>query len=147
MNNTGKNIVLTLKQINSQTFLPNGVVETNTPGTPEYIPPYNSTNCPVSYSLVCPLAVINGHSGSIGFEFSLYNSVVDNPNVSSINILAISQSITRASSSFNLPNITHNYFSGSILPLIHGSYTVSIQYLSGSSVLATCANTASISVI
>lgn len=144
MANDGIKIVLTLKQVNSVTFLPTGLTENNTPGTPEYIPPYTDyADCPVSYSLACPVAIFQGNSGSIGFEFSLYDSVVMNPQVSSVNVLAISQSATKGSASFHIPNSTPNYFSGSIF-VTHGTYTSSIQYMSGSSILTTCTNTSSI---
>lgn len=144
MSNTGKKIVLTLMQVNSVTFVPTGLTESNDPSNPDYIPPYNDfVTCPISYSFACPLPIFTGYTGSIGFEFSLYNSVVTNPQVTSVNVLAISQSVTKGSASFFLPNSTPNYFSGSI-SVIHGTYSSSIQYMSGSSVLTTCTNTSSI---
>lgn len=146
MSNTGKKIVLTLKQINSTTFAPTGLTETNTIGTPEYIPPYNSFDCAISNSLSCPLPIFSGFSGSIGFEFSTFTSVSSNPLVTSVNVQAISQSISRGNTQFILPNGTPNYFSGSIGSLSHGSYTLNIQYLSGSTALTNCASTSSISV-
>jgi len=146
MSNTGKKIVLTLKQVNSVTFVPTGNTEPNDPLNPDYIPPYTDfVTCPISNSLACPIPVFTGYTGSLGFEFSLFDSVVNNPSVSKINVVAISQSISIGSSSFSLPNITPTYFSGSI-GLSSGSYTINIQYLSGSTVINTCTNTASISV-
>jgi hypothetical protein len=147
MANTSKKIVLTLKQVNSITFVPNGNVEPNDPSSAEYIPPYPDTvSCPISNSFACPLPIFTGYTGSIGFEFSLFDSVVTNPSVKKVSVVAISQSISRGSSSFSLPNSTPTYFSGSIGSLASGSYTVNIQYISGSTIVNTCSNTASISV-
>lgn len=147
MPNTGKKIILTLKQINSSTFLPTGLTEPNDPSSPDYLPPVNDPiDCPISNSLVCPVPIIVGYAGAIGFEFSLFNSVVDNPQISSVKVIAVSQSATKGSSSFSLPNNPTNYFSGSIGTLIPGSYSVNIQYFSGSTSLTTCSNTSSIAV-
>lgn len=148
MSNTGKKIVLTLKQVNSVTFAPTGLTESNTFGTPEYIPPYTDfIACPLTNSLSCPIIISSGFTGSIGFEFSLLSSTIDNIQLKSVNVIAISQSITRGSSSFVLPNATPNYFSGSIGSLVHGTYTLNIQFVSGSTLLSTCTNnTGSISV-
>lgn len=141
MSNTGKKIVLTLKQINSVTFAPTGLTEANTFGTPEYIPPYTDfIICPLTNSLSCPIIVSSGFIGSIGFEFSLLSSTVDNVQVKSVNVVAVSQSLSRGSSSFTLPNTTPNYFSGSIGSLSHGTYTLNIQFVSGSTILSTCTN-------
>lgn len=141
MSNTGKKIVLTLKQVNSITFAPTGLTEPNTFGTSEYIPPYTDLiSCPLTNSLSCPIAVITGLSGSLGFEFSLLTSTVNNAQVSSVKVEAISASSIMGSSSFALPNSTPNYFSGSIGSLVHGVYTLNILFLSGSSVLSTCTN-------
>lgn len=148
MSNTGKKIVLTLMQVNPVTFVSTGLTEANEPSSPDYIPPYNDfVTCPISNSLACPVPIFTGHSASIGFEFSLFNSVVTNPQVTSVKVLAISQSITRASSSFVLPNSTPNYFSGSVGgSLASGTYSVSIQYFSGSTSITTCTNTSSVSI-
>lgn len=147
MGNTGKKIVLTLKQVNSITFAPTGLTEPNDPSSPDYIPPSTDfVECPVSNSLACPLPIFTASGSSIGFEFSVFNSVIMNPQVSSIKVSAISSSVTIKSASFSLPNSTPNYFSGSLLSLATGSYTTTIQYLSGSSVLSTCTNTSSFSI-
>ena len=147
MGNTGKKIVLTLKQVNSVTFAPTGLTEPNTFGTPEYIPPTTDTiDCPISNSLSCPVTIASGFTGSLGFEFSLFTSTVTNPQVSSVKVIAISQSLPIASSSFALPHATPHYYSGSI-SVPHGIYTLNVQFISGSSVLSTCTNnTGSISV-
>jgi hypothetical protein len=147
MSNTGKKIVLTLKQVNSVTFAPTGLTEPNSPADgASYIPPYNDfVTCPISYSLACPLPVFSSFTGSVGMEFSVYNSVVDNPNVSSIKVNAASQSVTH-SLTFIPAAPTPNYYSGSISGLTTGTYVMSIQYVSGSSILSTCNYTSSVSV-
>ena|ERR1700749_1343989 len=145
MSNTGKKIVLTLKQINAQTFFPTGLTEPNTPGDPNYIPPYNDfITCPISNSLACPLPVFTGGTLNIGFEFSVFNSVISNPQVSAVRVTAISQSIDQGHVQFSLPHVPTNYFSGSINVSSAGIYSMNIQYFSGSSVLTTCTNTSSI---
>lgn len=148
MSNTGKKIVLTLKQINAQTFRPTGLTESNTPGSPDYIPPYNDfASCPITYNLACPVPIFSPYPNTIGIEFSLYNSVVNNPQVTNVRVNAITQSIVQGSTTFPtgwMP--TPNYYSGSIYGLPSGTYTLNIQFLSGSTVLSTCNYTSSISV-
>lgn len=137
MSNDGKKIVLTLKQVNSITFAPTGEIEPNTPGNIDYIPPYTDYDaCPLSYSLACPLPVFTGNVGYIGFEFSLFNSVVGNPSVTQVRIGAISGSSAN-SVTYNLPNSTPNYFSGSLF-ISHGTYAPFIQFINSGSVLSTC---------
>lgn len=144
MSNTGKKIVLTLKQVNSITFAPTGLTEPNDPSNPDYIPPYTDyVECPLSYSLACPNSIITGYTGLMGFEFSVYNSVINNPQVNQILVTAISNSIGINSASFSLPNVTPNYFSGSI-SLPPGSYNLRVEYKSGSISLTSCNPTSSI---
>lgn len=145
MSNTGKKIVLTLKQVNAITFAPTGLTETNDPADgSDYIPPYTDyVACPLSYSLACPIPIFSPLTNIIGVEFSLYNSVIDNPQVSHIKVNAISQSITH-SITFTPAEPTPNYYSSSIGGLVPGTYTTNIQFLSGSSVLSTCTYTASV---
>lgn len=147
MSNTGKKIVLTLKQVNSVTFAPTGLTEPNNPADgSDYIPPYNDfVTCPISYSLACPVPIFSPLASIVGVEFSLFNSVVDNPKVSSIQAFAASHSVTH-SISFGLTGSAPNYFSSSITGLTTGTYTVGIQFLSGSFVLTTCNYTASVTV-
>ena len=145
MSNTGKKIVLTLKQVNAITFAPTGLTEPNDPGEgADYIPPYTDyVSCPLSYSLACPIPIFSPLPNIIGVEFSLYNSVVDNPNVTGARVNAISHSITH-SVNFSFASATPNYYSSSIAGLLPGTYTTNIQFLSGSSVVSTCTYTASV---
>lgn len=138
MSNTGTKIVLTLKQIVSGSGTPTGLTEPNLPSEPEFISPYvDISACPISFSMTCPVVAATGGS-ILEFEFSLANSVVNNPDITTVKVLAISQSITQGTITFPLPNSTPNYFSGSFNSLTLGSYSLSVQYFSASIVQKSC---------
>lgn len=142
MSNTGTKIVLTLKQIAT------GATKPDTVGDPNYIAPYTDlTACPITFGTSCPLIAATGVTGSVQFEFSLPNSVVNNPAIDTVKFVASSSvAATVKSQSFSLPVAEINYFGGVVTGLPVGFYNVLIQYLLGASLVTTCTYTASFSV-
>jgi hypothetical protein len=141
MSNTGTEIVLTLKQVISGSNIPTGLTKPDLIGDPNYIAPYtNLTNCPITYNTSCPLVAGTSGSGVIEFEFSLPNSVVNNPGITKVTVTAVTGStVDPVSASFTLPNTPPNYFHFILTELqTTQSYTLNVNYWSGSSFVRSC---------
>jgi len=142
MANTGIEIPLTLKEVIAPypPGTPTGNTKPNSVGDPDYIAPFlNTTNCPITYLDTCPVFILTGKSTEILYEFSLENSVVNNPNIKKIKV-ALNLVSQVDSDLYVLPNITPNYFSGSFTGLTSGTaYNIVVTYLDSSdTVVKTC---------
>lgn len=142
--NTGINNVVNLDEINEETEVATGNTKPNVPSDDDYIPPFEDlSNCPVTYSTVCPTDFIaTGLNDSIIFEFSLPSAVITNPAIAFIKVKAMLSGLEQGSKIFTLPNSTDNYFSDTIISLANATtYNLDVEYLSsGSIVVASCPN-------
>lgn len=137
MANTGKVIVLTLKEVHSSNGEATGSTKTNSVSDADYISPYlDVSKCAITYTFTCPTVMATGGTLSITFEFSLPNSTLFNPDVSTVRIKAMLSGSPVSNVDFALPNANKNYFSGTITGLAAATtYTLEIDYLNGSSVV------------
>lgn len=142
MANTGKKIVLSLKQRSDYDGSYTGVTKANDPQDPDFIPPsVDTTSCPITSTLSCPTGVFTGYPGYIRYEFSIMNSVAANTSVNKITITATGPNTI--SYTYISPATQNTYYTGDLSGAIAGSYNITITYLNSSdTVLATC-NTAS----
>jgi len=140
MANTGVKIVLTLKEINDLTGLPTGNTKPNDPEDPDYIAPSTDlTDCPISFDTTCPIPIITGGVGIFEYEFSIINSVLNNPSVAKIEIAAMGGGTPFGTTVVTLPNSSGNYFGGSITGLDPDTYSLRVRYLDASNtVVQTC---------
>jgi hypothetical protein len=151
MANTGIENVITLKQVipPCPPCVPTGQTKPNVIGDPDYIAPYqNLTNCPVVYNLDCPTYVAaTGGTGAVQTEFTVFNSVVNNPAVSKVKVSVMDGVTEIVSNTFTLPHSTINYFVSSWTGLTAGSRSIRVQYLdSADAVLNSCPNLVTINV-
>jgi len=144
MANTGIEIVLTLKQVAAPcpppytgcTPAPGNPTKPNVEGDPDYIAPYqNLTNCPITYDDTCPEVIYTPTSNSIMYEFSLENSVVNNPNIKKI-LITLTNTTTSSSvtKTFVLPNTpSPNFFIDTFTGLSGATnYDFVVSYLNAS---------------
>jgi hypothetical protein len=131
MPNTGNVLTLTLKEVQMPANIPTGNTKPNTPSDPDYIGlVLNTTTCPISFDTLCPVVIATGETTSILFEFSLPNSVVNNPAVFSVRVTALLSAVPASIVFFNLPKTNPNYFAGELTGLTLGNtYTIDIDYL------------------
>jgi hypothetical protein len=140
MANTGRKLVLTLKEVQNPGSIPTGETKTNLSSDADYIAPYEDLDdCPVVYTLDCPSVEysMNDDDTTLYYEFSLPNSVVDNPLLAKIRVTLN----TGPEDDFLLPNSTPNYFVGEFAGLnpLLVPYSIIITYLdSEDTVLQTC---------
>jgi hypothetical protein len=141
MANTGNVITLTLQEINPSTSSPTGVTKPNVETDPDYIPiEYNEGICPVTDSLACPVVVATPIAGGLIYEFSIPNSVANNPAITDVVVSAMNGAtpqiiIPTTISTYSTPN----FYKFTFTSLTTGvSYTIRIQYKHGSTVVATC---------
>ena len=146
MANDGIEIVLTLEQVVSGSNTPTGLTKANVMTDPDYISPFfNTASCPITYNTSCPVMTATAQTGTIIFEFSLPNSVVKNPNLTGVMVLAITASGISGSTLFNFPNNPANFFSGSVGSGMKADplYTLALAYMSGSATYSSCSYTSS----
>lgn len=146
MANTGKKIVITLKEVYVVGGAPTGNTKANTVGDPDYIAPYTDTvACPVVNTLACPVIIGSGTpglAGSLEYEFTLLDSVATNANVAKIKLYFKKAGVTQATLVILNNVVGKRYWSGSQTGLAAGTYTIDVEYLNGADVVqATCANT------
>lgn len=145
MANTGKKIVLTLKEQYVATGIATGNTKPNVIGDPDYLPPSTDlVACPVVNALTCPVLVASGTTaGKIEYEFSLPSSVATNPNVAKIKLYFKKAGVTQ-DTTIILNNVADKrYWIGSITGLSAGAYTIDAEYLDNADVVqAFCADTA-----
>lgn len=117
-----------------------GQILPNNPSDSWYIPPtINPTLCPVTYTTECPTPVITGRTGAFRYQFSLPNSSVMNPSVTSVRTRLTLAGSDVDTEIFTLPNVTPNFFDGTLAYISNGSYVFNLDYLDGSSsVIQTC---------
>lgn len=147
MANTGIEIVLTLKegQMPCPPCTPlTGNTKANMEGDPDYIAPYlNLTNCPITPTLDCPVAVMaTGFTdGTAQFEFSVTPSALAVANLAKIKIKFMLATVETASFVFTLPHSPTNYFEDSVSGLAASTtYDIEIDYLDSSDVLLPSGN-------
>lgn len=148
MANTGIEIVLTLKEVLPPIppGTPTGNTKPNVEGDPDYIAPYqNLAKCPITYGDSCPSSIIETPTTStLQFEFSLDNSVVNNPAIKSIKVSAELSGTEVTSTIFNLPNTpSPNFFINTLSGLASSTtYSLVVRYYSatnaGGSLTKTC---------
>lgn len=138
MANTGRVLVLTLKEVSDPGDIPTGNTKTNVPEDPDYIPPYEDLSlCPLTYTTDCPsYYAATGLNDSIIFEFTLDNAIVDNPAIGFIKFKAMIASVEQGNVTFPLPNSPKNYFADTLTGLADATaYDLEIDYLSPSATL------------
>lgn len=139
MSNTGKKIVLTLKKIQNPGTIDTGLRKDNLPADTDYIAPYNDLSaCPLTYANTCPVVkyTSDADAGTLEYEFSLANAVVNNPAVVKI---VVQETTSLNEQEYVLPNTpSPNYFRGSFTGLV-GVQGLEITYYNTLDVLVqTC---------
>lgn len=143
MANTGKKIVITLKEVFTDNLEPTGETKINSPDDADYIAPSSDTiSCPITYNTSCPTTIYctNTEVGNVMYEFSLSNSVIKNPNVATVVVKLMSGTTVIDSNSFITSNLLSNYFSDTLITVANGTYTISIDYLNSSNTVVTSCN-------
>lgn len=86
-NNTGMFIWVTIQKVNTVTGVPTGDVALNTPGEPNYIPPFEDlATCPVTYTELCPDVPATFTGADAEYEYSLDPSTYNNPVIDHIDL-------------------------------------------------------------
>lgn len=140
MANTGRVLVLTLKEVEDPGGTPTGNTKVNTVSDPDYIAPYDDTVlCPITYNTNCPVYyAATGLNDSIIFELSLDNAQVDNPALGFIKVKAMIGAVEQGNITFPLPNSTPNYFTSTISGLADSTaYDIEVDYLAPNTTLVT----------
>lgn len=128
MGNTGRKIILQLKELAQPSNTPTGNVKPNVAGEADYVAPYQDlTACPVTFDTVCPSPVLTNTGTPVSYEFALPDSSIKNPSVASITVsLVNSSNVVVDSDVFSTPFT--NYFTGSLTPSGSGNYTIRVEY-------------------
>lgn len=148
MANTGIKTVLTLQQVKSPCpppytgcdCAPGCPTKSNEEDDPNYISPYQSSDCAITYTTDCPELIYTPSDNSVEMEFSLENSVVNNPSVKKI-VITLTGTGGPFSHTFTLPNTpSPNYFFYEFTGLTAStSFDLVITYLNSSdTVVKTC---------
>lgn len=142
MANTGKKIVVTLKEVYVVSGVATGQTKNNVIGEPDYIPPYTDTvTCPIVNTLVCPVVIASGRpdiSSMLEYEFSLLSSILENPNVAKVKLYFKLGGVTQDTAT--IIKTAASFYKSSVMGLPDGVYTIDAEYLnSGDVVQATCA--------
>lgn len=147
MANTGRVLVITLKEQEIPGNIDTGNTKANVISDDDYISPYTDlTECPVSYTTDCPDIIATGLDDSIIFEFSLGNDVINNPAIKYVKVKLMISGVEQANSTFTLPITSENYFSDTITGLANATaYDIEIDYLApNSSVVQNCPSLATV---
>jgi hypothetical protein len=140
MPNTGRKIVLTLKERYVATHIATGATKPDALSDPDYIPPYISSDCAVTFTTSCPIVIATGGALQLEYEFAAPNSVINNPAIAKVKIKLMNGATVVSNLVVNLPH--GNYFSGTLSGPA-GTYSMDIDYLDVSNtVLATCVGVA-----
>ncbi len=141
--NDGNEITLTLQEVDhNNADTPTGNVKDNLMADPDYVPPQvNLTDCPITYTLSCPVSGITTfEAGTLHYEFGVLSSVFNNPAVLKIKIQAYDLDLAATDgvgTTINAP--IFSYYGNSFTGLAGTHYTIQVQYLGTSdAVLATC---------
>ena len=131
MANTGKKIVLTLKEIENPGAVETGETKTNLASDPDYIAPYEDlVDCPIIYTTACPIVKYTRSADELTllYEFSLPNAVVNNPIIKKITVELDSGGFI---DTYVLPNTpSPNYFVGDFAGLTPATpYVMTVKYL------------------
>lgn len=139
MANTGKKIVLTLKERKDPAGTLTGNKKDNVPTDPNYIPDYiDPVSCPLVFSTNCPVILSTKTGTNLYYEFTLSNDVVTNPAVKKI---VVSTSVGGFAHTYLLPNSpSPNYFTNTFTGLNSIThYDLVVTYLNTGDVLVhTC---------
>lgn len=140
MANTGRKIILTLKEVTDPGGVPTGNTKPNVPEDPDYIPPeFPSDDCPVTADTACAIVIYTGKVGSVEYEFSLPHTVVANVNVVDVRIKLMSGVTQIDADTYVNVSTMENYFHGTMTASA-GTYDIVLQYINGASaVIQTCA--------
>lgn len=147
MANTGKEIVLTLKQVYEPCppCNPTGLTKPNTIGQADYIAPYiNLTNCAVTADTTCPYFLASGLAGQVQYEFSVLPSVLANTSIAAIKIQLgnADGSIIQQETTFPFPMTpSTTWKQATFTSVTAGVHQMNAVYLNSSDgVVATCLN-------
>jgi len=137
MANTGRKIVITLKEIDvNHGNTPTGQTKPNISSDPDYVDPYvDLTACPLEFVDTCPEIAGTGQVQKIELEFNLPDGVIKNPNIKKVRVSALNPSnVVGSTQTITLPNTpTPNYFHLYLLSLTTGvTYHITIEYLNAS---------------
>lgn len=141
MANTGTVIVTTLGQYYTDDNTATGATKNNIKGQADYIAPYvNTTTCPITYNTACPSEVIiTWHSGSTEIEFSIPNSVLDNPALAKLRLVVKSDSTEVASQLILFSAIPANFVSVTLTGLPSSTLVLSMEYQNSDGIVqSTC---------
>lgn len=139
MANTGRKIILTLKEVTDPGGVPTGNTKPNVPEDPDYIPPeFPSPDCPVVVDLACPSVIYTGKAGSVEYEFSMPSSAYANPSIYNVVVKLLSGVTLIDSDAYANISTLPNYFHGN-LSATAGTYTISVEYSDiSATLLQTC---------
>lgn len=138
--NNGLVDVLTLIEENSFTHIPTGNVKPNSPLDPDYIAPFiDYVTCPLTYTTTCPDITQTDTGTKLIYEFSIINTVLENPEINKIRVKANDSSLGVVGTN-DYTGYTSNFFNGSFSGLTTGNtHTISVEYLDiSNNLLATC---------
>lgn len=138
MANTGKKIVLTLKQVSDPGGVPTGVTKPNTIGDPDYIAPYTDlTVCSVTSDMTCPDLAVSGGVGTVEFEINVPGSVLLNATIAKVKVkLMASDDTTEITNKIIVLPFTPspNYKYDSFISLSAATLKIQVDYLNSSDV-------------
>lgn len=145
MANTGKKIVLTLKQVDQATGAPSGMTKPNAQDDPDYIAPYKDTkDCPIVADTTCPVLLTTGKTASIELELNVTNGVLSNSNIRKIKVKIMDGggTVEQVSKVYNLPfSPSTNYKYDLVAEIPVGVHKMQIDYLNGAdSIVANCSD-------
>jgi hypothetical protein len=128
---------------------PTGNLKANNPFDADYEPPFQDlTDCEVVFSTDCPVVIAQQGqtAGQLFYQFSLKQSVTDNPDISFIRVSAMLGSIEHAYNEVELPKSNPQFFDD-FLEVDPGTYTLDVTYFDEDhNIVATCANLKTITI-
>jgi hypothetical protein len=138
MPNTGRKLVLSLKKVQQGTTTPTIETKPNISTDPNYIAPYVSPDCPVTYDSVCPSVVLTDTRDEVRFEFSLTDSTINNPTINTVRVELIIQDSGTVEDFMVFNKPFTNFFSGVFSrPIARGYYFNVIFFDSGGATIGT----------
>lgn len=147
MSNTGRKIVVTLKQFDQTTSTYPGVTKPNSPGDIDYIPPTQDlTECPLPTGYSCPVFAFVKGSDNFFYSFSLAPSNYANPAVLKVRVVVLLAGVPQLTINTLKSDTTSNFFSENPTGLVNGStYTVNVYLLgTADAILQACVATATV---
>lgn len=153
MPNTGRVLTTTLTEHSlpcPTPCTPTGNTKANQVDDPNYIgPEFDPSLCAITPTLTCPTFLATNNAGDIFFEFSILNSVANNPAIASIKIRFSVGGVPRPET-IDLPlplTPSPTYHSENFAIDPGNTYDMHLDYLdSGNVVLASCNDIASVTI-